>query len=161
MSSEKTTGYNNMKKADELMEGEFIDQELLSGTLTRYQCKCLQKCRGSDQTTLVTVVAKLCANCDVVDFFRKKIKSCCCLVYPLRRSSGLKSIHHSMSVGKKKGRTFWKMKKRIGDEKGPTDALRLSFDEYFCIWYSCMDGVRRAASKQRLEKFIRYRRRQL
>jgi hypothetical protein len=40
-------------------------------------------------------------NGDLLDIFRKKIKSCCCLVYPLRRSSGLKSIHHLMSAGEK------------------------------------------------------------
>lgn len=33
------------------------------------------------------------------------------------------------------------MTKRIGDEMEPTDALGMSFDEWFCILYSCMDGV--------------------
>jgi hypothetical protein len=81
-------------------------------------------------------------NGDVLDNFRKKIKSCCCLVYPLRRSSGLKSIHHLMSVvkNKKKRRTFGKMKKRVGDKMEPMDALGLSFGRLFCILYSCMDG---------------------
>jgi hypothetical protein len=53
------------------------------------------------------------------------------------------------------------MKKRIGDEMEPTDALGLIFDECFCICILVWTVLRCAASKQRLEKFIRYRRRQL
>lgn len=53
------------------------------------------------------------------------------------------------------------MKKRIGDEMEPTDALGLSIDEYYCILILVWTVLRCAASKQRLEKFIRYRRRQM
>lgn len=51
--------------------------------------------------------------------------------------------------------------KCIGDEVEPTDALGCSFGKLFCILNSCMDSVRCTASKQGLEKFIRYRRRQM
>jgi hypothetical protein len=58
-------------------------------------------CAEPDQTTLVIVIANVVRIDEEMIVFRKKIKSCCCLVYPLRRSSGLKSIHHLMSVGEK------------------------------------------------------------
>jgi len=49
-----------------------------------------------DKTALVKVIAVKQARDAVKLCFRRKFKSCCCLVYPRRRSSGLKSVHHLM-----------------------------------------------------------------
>ena len=97
-----------------------MDGWLLDGRDTTVKCRILAQIYRTWSDNVSDCRCKHCMQvCDEVDIFRKKIKSCCCLVYPLRRSSGLKSIHHLMSVGKRKEnwRTFWRTKKCIGEER--------------------------------------------